>query len=108
MAHWSQVPWAVVATGLILALMEFQRVTLPPGVQTSEIPGVLADHRAAHAAAPLQQVMGLVGMYCRIWLAFLQACALRVVSEFSVAGTWIAGISLAVLFGVLPWMIQGG
>ena len=104
-AYWSQVPWAVVGTGLMLMLMEFEPVTVPPGVQATEIPGLLADHRMAHAAAPLQQVMGLMGMYFRIWLAFLQACALRVVSEFSVAGTWISGIGLTFLFGVLPWMI---
>lgn len=106
LAYWTQVPWAVSATVLIVGLVELEPVTLPASVQTAEVPRMLADQQVAHAATPLQRAMGLVGMYFQIWLAALQACALRVVSGFTVGGAWTAGIALALLFGVVPWAIQ--
>lgn len=49
--------------------------------------------------------MHLVGMSFTLWVAAVQACALRVVSGFTVGGAWAAGLALAAMFAIAPALI---
>ncbi|MCY4601137.1 MAG: YIP1 family protein [Acidobacteria bacterium] len=106
LAYWSQVPWSLVTVGILVWWFVPEPLRLPSGVSLAELPVRLTEYQAAMQSTPLLETMKIVGLYFGIWLVALQAVALRVVSGFSVGGTWVAGILLAALFVGLPYAAQ--
>lgn len=106
LAYWSQVPWSLATIGIMLWWFDPAPLRLPPGVGQSELPALVAAYQADLQSTPLMETVGIVGLYFGLWLVVLQAAALRVVSGFSVGGTWASGILMAVLFVGLPYAVQ--
>ena len=101
----SQVPLAV--AGLVLAIgMAPEPLRLPPDATLAEFPNIVRDYQEGVTGGTVRAVMQMVGIYFGLWLAALQAAALRVVSGFSVGGAWAAGILLAALFVGVPYAAQ--
>ena len=98
----SQVPLAVAGLGLAIGVAP-EPLRLPPDATLAEFPDIVRDYQEGVAGGTVQAVMQMIGVYFGLWLAALQAAALRVVSGFSVGGAWAAGILLAVLFVGLPY-----
>lgn len=103
LAYWSQVPWSL-ATALILFFwFDPEPLRLPAGVSVEEVTTHITEHQVAIQSSALMETMQIIGVYFGLWLAALQAAALRVVSGFSVGGAWAAGILLAALFVGIPY-----
>ena len=62
-----------------------------------------ADYGAEVARMPFSILTGTIGQFADVWLLALHACTLRVVSGFSVRGTWAAGGILVAVFLGGPW-----
>lgn len=98
----SQVPLAVAGLGLAIGVTP-EPLRLPPDATLVEFPNIVRDYQENVAGDTVQAVMQMIGVYFGLWLAALQAAALRVVSGFSVGGAWAAGILLAALFVGIPY-----
>ena len=83
LAYWTQVAWSV---PVLAVLLVFSADALGAPGPHGTFPTLIGS---------LQQLFGL-------WLVGLHAVALRVVSRFSVGGTWAAGIALGALFVGTP------
>ena len=93
LAHWSQVPWAVVYAAVLVWW-------LPPGLDLSDA----AQFEESLSTSPIGSLaFQLLGMGCGVWLVVLQACALRVVSGFTVRGASVAAAVLGIVFVGIPW-----
>ncbi|MXY16238.1 MAG: hypothetical protein F4Y57_04370 [Acidobacteria bacterium] len=100
----SQLPRAVL--GLALAVWHTPGpLRLPADTTLAEFPNIIAEYQARVTTDAAQATLRMIGVYFGLWLAALQAAALRVVSGFSVGGAWAAGILLTVLFVVTPYVL---
>ena len=101
----SQLPLAIL--GLALAIwVTPEPLRLPADATLAEFPDIMRKYQATVVGGVRQSVLQMVGVYFGLWMAALQAAALRVVSGFSVGGAWAAGILLAVLFVGIPYAVQ--
>ena len=98
----SQVPLAAAGLGLAIGVTP-EPLRLPPDATLADFPNIARDYQEGVAGGTVRAVMQMIGVYFGLWLAALQAAALRVVSGFSVGGAWAAGILLAVLFVGIPY-----
>lgn len=96
--HWALVPWSVLS--LLLAL----------NTDVPDLSGLSAESIERRAAAynetPAVLTARLFGAYFGLWHVALSCCAMRAVSGASARGAWVAGVLLAALFVVLPWVLQ--
>lgn len=100
----SQLPLAIL--GLALAVWNTpEPLRLPADATLAEFPNIIAKYQGRITTDAAQSTLRMIGIYFGLWLAALQATALRVVSGFSVGGAWAAGILLAVLFVVAPYAL---
>ena len=106
LCYWSQLPLAAAWFGIVAWWWEPPPLRLPPGATAAELAGVLSDYREESARTTVLSTLQLAGAYSWCWFVALQATALRVVSGFSVHGAWAAGILLATLFVVIPYVAQ--
>ena len=106
LSYWSQLPLAAAWFGIVAWWWEPPPLRLPPGLTAVELAGALGDYREESARTTILSTLQLAGAYSWCWFVALQAAALRVVSGFSVPGAWAAGILLATLFVVIPYVAQ--
>ena len=106
LAYWSQVPWSLATVGILLWCFDPEPLQLSPDMSSSELPARIMAYQDDLRSTPLMETVHVVGLYFGMWLVALQAAALRVVSGFSVPGAWAAGILLATLFVVIPYVAQ--
>lgn len=100
----SQLPLAIL--GLAFAVWTTpEPLRLPADATLAEFPSIIAEYQGRVATDAAQAALRMIGIYFGLWLAALQAAALRVVSGFSVGGAWAAGILLTVLFVVTPYVL---
>ena len=98
----SQLPLSIL--GLALAVWSTpEPLRLPADTTLAEFPNIIAEYQAGVTTGAAQATLRMIGVYFGLWLAALQAAALRVVSGFSVGGAWAAGILLAALFVGIPY-----
>ncbi|MDE0004925.1 MAG: hypothetical protein OXQ29_19720 [Rhodospirillaceae bacterium] len=106
LSYWTQVVYAFAALLLVAFLFEPPPLRVPSAVSGFELQRLLADYGANMQAAALPSSLALVRQMFLIWLVGLYACALRLVSGFSIGGAWAAGVVLAVLFVIGPAMVR--
>lgn len=101
-SYWTQVVYALAVLLLVASTFEPPPLRVPRGVSGFDLQRFLADYGANMQLAALPSSLALVRQMFMIWLLALHACALRLVSGFSVGGTWAVGVVLVVLFVVGP------
>ena len=106
LSYWSQLPYAAVWFGMVAWWWQPEPLRLPPGVTTVELMDILRTYQEENADASMLSTLRLAASYSWCWLVALQAAALRVVSGFTVAGAWAAGVSLAALFVGAPYAFE--
>lgn len=106
LAYWSQVPWAIVGVFAVALFFHPDPVDLPSSASMLELQQFMGVYQADLQQTPFMLTFRLIGAFFGLWFVALQACALRVVSGFSVGGAWAAGMFLGLVFVVLPWAIQ--
>ena len=99
-AYWSQLLWSVPALAAMWWLFDPPPMVLR-GAGADVMQAVLR-YGEQLAAEPLQIVMTRTQQMAGLWLIALHACVLRVVSGFTMIGTWVAGIVLTLLFVGVP------
>lgn len=105
-AHWSQVPWGLVSVTLFAMWFQPEPLNIADSGSAGERLRAMELYRVSVESSSFMLTVGLVGAYFGVWLVALQACALRVVSGFTVRGAWAAGIVLGSVFVVIPWAVQ--
>ena len=103
LAYVSQIPWAVVTLVLLIWYVEIPTPPLPNAVTVEETRQMVESDVDPGG---LLSTIDLVQAYSWLWFVALQASALRVVSGFRVFGAWSAGLTLALVFVVVPWVVQ--
>lgn len=103
LAYWTQIPWSFAAVGILLWWFDPEPLRVSSDLSSSELSARMMAYQNDLQSGPLMETMQVVGLYFGLWLAALQAAALRVVSGFSVGGAWAAGILLAALFVGIPY-----
>lgn len=103
-SYWSQIPWGIANILILVLWFNPEPLVLPSGTQ--DMLTSIESYRADLEASPAMLTSNLVGAYFGLWLVALQACALHVVSGFTVRGSWAAGIVLGSVFVVIPWAVQ--
>ena len=96
----------VIGVVLVATLFYPERANLPPTSSPAELQQLIAAYQANIEQTPFMLTFRLVGAFFGLWFVALQACALRVVSGFSLGGTWVVGSLLGLVFVLLPWAIQ--
>ena len=96
-SYWTQVLWGLIVLCFMVVWYH------PPAMSEAE---QWTERIAVMNAESAKVAVDLIAVYFGLWLASLQACALRVVSGFSVAGAWAAAVVLGLAFAVLPWVVQ--
>ena len=101
----SQLP--LTTLGLAVAIwITPEPLRLPADATLPEFQEVMSEYRGRVTSGAAQSTLQMIGVYFGLWLAALQAIALRAVSGFSVGGGWAAGILLAVMFVGVPYAVQ--
>ena len=99
--------WSMVT----LAVLVFWWTPVPLKVSSlatmNDVGSMIATHQANLASTPLQISLRIVASYFWAWQIAIQSAALRVVSGFTIAGAWAAGIVLISVFVVLPYVLAG-
>lgn len=106
LAYWTQVPWSLATVGILLWWFDPEPLRVSSDMSSSELTARMTAYQNDLQSTPLMATTRVVGMYFGLWLAALQAAALRAVSGFSVGGAWAAGILLALLFVGIPYAAQ--
>ena len=105
-AYVTQVPWALLSLVVLAGFWEPPAFLLPPDATALEARQAADDYARDAQTSALPAALKLIRSGFGLWLVALQACALRVVSSFTVGGAWAAGITLALVFVVAPWTLQ--
>ena len=98
LAYWVQVVWAAVSLIAVLVAYSPSPLDLPISRGRLAVEGAMAEYLADEAGTPFMLSIRLVGVYFGLWFTALQACALRVVSGFSVVAASAAGVVMG--FGI--------
>ena len=106
LAYWVQVVWAAVSLIAVLVAYSPSPLDLPISRGRLAVEGAMAEYLADEAGTPFMLSIRLVGVYFGLWFTALQACALRVVSGFSVVAASAAGVVMGFAFILLPWAVQ--
>lgn len=102
LAYWTQVPIEVVSIGIWLVVEPGQPVSPADSSLWALIEALDSVNEEARESLIISTFQ-VIGSYWSLWVVALQATALRVVSKFSVGGAWAAGVTVGLLFVVLPW-----
>ena len=105
-AHVTQIPWALLSLVVLAGFWEPPAFLSPPDATALEARQAADDYARDAQTSALPAALKLIRSGFGLWLVALQACALRVVSSFTVGGAWAAGITLALVFVVAPWTLQ--
>lgn len=108
LSYWTQVIYAVGALAVSTAYFDPEPLRLPPGGVSVELQQVLAEYGQSIRQGDLSSSLQLIRQMFTVWLVALYAVALRVVSGLTVGGAWAAGVVLAVLFILVPALVQRG
>ena len=106
LAYWVQVVWAAVSLIAVLVAYSPSPLDLPISRGRLAVEGAMAEYLADESRTPFMLSIRLVGVYFGLWFTALQACALRVVSGFSVVAASAAGVVMGFAFILLPWAVQ--
>lgn len=106
LSYWSQLPFAAAWLGITVWWWRPEPLSLAPGATSVELFETLRAYQGQNAETGLLSTLQLVGAYFWCWFVALECAALRVVSGFTVAGAWAAGVSLATLFVGAPYAFE--
>jgi hypothetical protein len=104
-AYLPTVVWGVISLTVLLIWWTPAQLRVPSFASPDDFPALLATHQANLQASPIQITLRIVASYFWAWRIAIQVAALRVVSGFSVLGTWVSGVVLIGIFVILPWLI---
>lgn len=104
-AHVTQIPWALLSLAILAGFWEPPMFRLPPDATVSEAQQAAEDYARNAQTSGLPGALNAIRIGFGLWLVALQACALRVISRFTVGGAWAAGIALALVFVVAHWTL---
>lgn len=107
-SYWTQAVYALVGLFSVVLFFEPESLRIPPGTSSIGLQQLIEDYytttqRVGFSTSLLTSIRQMVN----VWLIALHACALRVVSGFSVGSAWAAGVFLTMLFVVGPIVVQG-
>lgn len=108
LSYWTQVIYAVGALAVSTMYFDPEPLRLLPGVASVELQQALVEYSQYVRQGDLSSSLVLIRQMFTVWLVALYAMALRVVSGLTVGGAWAAGVVLAVLFILVPALVQRG
>jgi len=99
--------WSMVTLAVLLFWWSPAPLRMPSFENMNDVQSMIATDQAGLASTPLQIPLRIVALYFWGWQIAIQAAALRVVSGFTIAGAWAAGIVLSSVFVMLPYVLAG-
>lgn len=99
-------PWSIINLVIVACVWDPAPLRIAPDVTDYEMQQIIQSYLQKQREEDVAVGVSMVGAYFDLWVVAIQACALRVVSGFTITGAWMAGILLGVVFVAAPWAIQ--